>query len=100
MFHILLQHRFENLKGHELVQARQYALEENCTGRDIDVAQPWSLAFRPGMKINMSMIFQDFSDLHGACPRCKKLSEAPRDTTVQWFVKDDRTSRSEIIAKS
>lgn len=84
MFHSLLEHHFENQKGHYMVLRQEYALEENCTGEDIDRSRPWSASFRRGMKVNMSMVFTDISIVNGCCPRCKTAAEAPDDLSVQW----------------
>ena len=35
-FHSLLEDRFQGRKGHEMVRRRKYALEEVCTGKDLD----------------------------------------------------------------
>ncbi|RYO92152.1 hypothetical protein DL762_001810 [Monosporascus cannonballus] len=56
-FYGLLEHYFEDKKGHPMVLRREYALEENCSGKDIDHSLPWSASFRRGMKVNMSMVF-------------------------------------------
>lgn len=84
MFYKLVEHRFENLKGHEMVLRRQFALEENCTGRDIDANLPWSASFRRGMKINMSMVFTNVEIASGCCPRCRTAATAPENQSVCW----------------
>jgi hypothetical protein len=63
----------------------QYALEEDCTGKDFDRQQPLSLSLRRGMKVNMSMQFDAI--LHSVtprtCPRCKAENDCPDGMTIQ-----------------
>ncbi|KAK3941234.1 hypothetical protein QBC46DRAFT_353431 [Diplogelasinospora grovesii] len=83
MFHSLLEHRFQNLKGHQLVQQQAYALEENCTGKNIDRRRPWSASVRRGMKVNMSMVFTDVPDGEERCPGCKTGADFPENGAIQ-----------------
>ncbi|KAH6685669.1 hypothetical protein F5X68DRAFT_209105 [Plectosphaerella plurivora] len=82
MLYKLVEHRFENLKGHDMVLRREYALEESCTGKDFDVRIPWSASLRRGMKINMSMVFTNVNMSSGRCPRCGTLASAPKNQSV------------------
>ncbi|KAK0743119.1 hypothetical protein B0T18DRAFT_175737 [Schizothecium vesticola] len=77
----LLEDQFIGQNGYEMVCRRQYTLEENCTGKDIERQVPISQVLRRGMKINMSMVFQ-MDILSGACPRCNTDSQAPKGLTI------------------
>lgn len=81
---MLLETRFKKRKGYDLVVKRQFALEESCSGKDLDQTLPLNACLRRGMKINMSMIFVNVQILKGFCPRCKIETDAPEETTVQW----------------
>lgn len=85
MFEILLAHRFENRRGHSMVVQKQFALEESCSGADIERHVPWSVAIRPGMKINMSMVFPKESEALEDCPRCRTKLDVPKRTGAEWY---------------
>ncbi|RYP69338.1 hypothetical protein DL771_006148 [Monosporascus sp. 5C6A] len=80
---MLLQIRFKKRKGYDMVLKRQFALEENWSGRDLDQTLPLIACLRPGMKINMSMVFVNPKLIQGSCPRCKTAIDAPEDITIQ-----------------
>ncbi|KAF6803827.1 hypothetical protein CPLU01_16091 [Colletotrichum plurivorum] len=84
MFEVLLAHRFENRRGHSMVLRKQFALEESCSGADIERHIPWSVAIRPGMKINMSMVFPKDSKVLEKCPRCKTKLKDLKRINVEW----------------
>lgn len=86
MFHLLLAHQFENRKGHKRVLNGEYALEEACTGTDIDTSLPLSASVRKGMKINMSIIFMVDTIITQPerCPRCETSYSAAENVVVQW----------------
>ncbi|KAK7222566.1 hypothetical protein V2G26_010569 [Clonostachys chloroleuca] len=82
-FQQLLQHHFEEPKGHRMVIQGKYALEENITGNDLNQSLPPKASFRRGMKINMSMIFTRDQMTPGVCPRCGIDNNAPENTNVK-----------------
>ena len=67
-----------------MVTKRLYALEESCSGRDLDQSIPLSACIRRGMKINMSMVFVNAKIIQGICPRCKTAVDSPKDALVNW----------------
>ncbi|KAH6971410.1 hypothetical protein BKA56DRAFT_635546 [Ilyonectria sp. MPI-CAGE-AT-0026] len=87
-FNGLLEHRFEKLKGHDMVARGEYALEESCTGKDIDRTHPWSASFRRGMKVNMSMVFTNIAMVRGCCPRCETVADALENVTIRCTNKE------------
>jgi hypothetical protein len=42
------------------------------------------MCFRPGQKIDMSMVFSDLDANSNHCPRCGTRSEALAETRTQW----------------
>jgi hypothetical protein len=86
-FYKLLQLRFETIgKGQELIQRRQFALEDSSSGLDVNRSLPISVSFRRGMKIDMSMMFSNDDAIEGVCPKCRTPANAPENTTIQWYV--------------
>jgi hypothetical protein len=84
MFHLLLAHQFENRRGHWRVLNRQYALEEACAKSDIDSSLPWAVSVRPGMRVNMSIVFKNVDIVRGLCPRCETPHNLPDDVNFKW----------------
>ncbi|KAK8063395.1 hypothetical protein PG996_008047 [Apiospora saccharicola] len=84
-FNSLLEMWFSKRKGLELVQSRLFALEDDCSGQDIDRNLPMSTCLRRGMKINMSFIFTE-DGLRGCCPRCGTTMSNQNNNNVQCSV--------------
>ena len=53
---LILQERFETRPGHQKILEDEFAIEEDITGQDISRENKFSICFRPGQKINMSLI--------------------------------------------
>ena len=87
MFHIIIAHQFENRRGHQKVVRQQYALEEACTERDINQSLPWTVSMRRGMRIHMSIVFEELPVSTTSCPGCKTEHDVPQDVNFQWSVK-------------
>ncbi|KAK3349545.1 hypothetical protein B0T25DRAFT_482206 [Lasiosphaeria hispida] len=81
--HGLLEMRFKKKKGYDMVLQRQFALEESCTGNDLDRSCPLKACLRRGMKVDMSMVFATGTVLRGSCPRCKTPIDATEGVTIQ-----------------
>ncbi|EJT77274.1 hypothetical protein GGTG_07186 [Gaeumannomyces tritici R3-111a-1] len=82
----IIRRRFEalRLKGYEKILRRQYALEDDCSGRDLDRSRPPKAWLRRGMKVNMSMIFATGQHLtRDQCPRCQMAVVTMEEVTVQ-----------------
>lgn len=66
----------------------RYVLEQASSGRDIDMDIPWLASFRPGVKVNMSMMLFEELIVPGRCPRCYILGSvqgnAPEDANAKW----------------
>ena len=84
MLDIILAKRFEKHPGHRLVESGQFAIEENITGREFIRTSDWSMSFRPGQKVDMSVHFPDTEAKSSHCPRCQTKSAASSDVRAQW----------------
>ncbi|KAL8366010.1 hypothetical protein RB595_004679 [Gaeumannomyces hyphopodioides] len=104
-FDYMLCRRFEELRltGIEKVRKQQYALEDDCSGKDLCRSRPLKAWLRRGMKVNMSIIFratkQDLA--RSQCPRCHTPVVAREGRAVQcetdhcgmWFRVSERRRR-------
>jgi hypothetical protein len=83
----IIERRFENSIGYDMVVKQEYALEDDCNGRIIDKEQPFEQAFRVKKKVNMNMLYTR----RGAairmllCPRCELPANVPDGDRVQWY---------------
>ncbi|PMD60566.1 uncharacterized protein K444DRAFT_612697 [Hyaloscypha bicolor E] len=103
---VLLLERFENRHGHQKILKGEFAIEEDKTGKDISRKTQFKMCFRPGQKVDMSMIFSDHDADSNHCPRCQTKSEASVGTRTQcaschmWFQRlvelDDETNLEPI----
>lgn len=79
----MVAHQFKGRKGFSKVQRMEYNLEESFSGKIVDRRLPVQYALRPGMKVDMSMIFVGIK-IDGVCPRCKTRTQATEGVTVLW----------------
>ncbi|OCL05936.1 hypothetical protein AOQ84DRAFT_412323 [Glonium stellatum] len=83
MFDSALELRFANVPGLWKVKWKEYVLEERATGRETLRIRPFDLSFRPGQRIDMSIIFQRFfetgtSSAAISCLGCHFPSDKPQ----------------------
>ena len=93
-FEAVLKIRFEGLHGHPKVLSREYALQDNRTGLDLERDVPWHRQIIPGQEINMDVIFRSSETQgygKGQCPGCKRIYEIS-DNKVKWYVFIHRTT--------
>lgn len=91
-FEAVLEARFEGRKGFSKVRRGDYVLQEDATAQEVDREMDWDLAFMPGQKINMSLIFRreqqiesmGTSDDSPVCPHCQEVNSGSPDKNVQW----------------
>ena len=83
MLEAMLTKRFEKHPGHSKMLRREFAIED-ITGRELSRTTEWSMCFRPGQKIDMSMVFQETSVNSNHCPRCGTQSAASSEIRTQW----------------
>ena len=84
MLDMILLKRFEKRPGHQKVLKGEYAIEEGTTGRDVSRENELSFCFRPGQKVDMSMIFSDLGANSNYCPRCGTKSKDSAEARTQW----------------
>jgi hypothetical protein len=87
MFDTIIVKRFEEQPGYKMVQRRQFAIEDDLTGREASRSFGWSICLRPGQKINMTMIFPDSDANSTSCPGCGTESAASTEDRIQWYFK-------------
>jgi len=85
MFETLLTKRFEKLQGYKKVLLKEYAIEDSRSGREISDKKEWSMCFRPGQKVDMSMVFKQ-SEASTSCPGCRTESESTNESVTEWYV--------------
>ena len=88
-FYAVLTTRFEGLPGHDKIERREFALQERVTSREISSNEPWEIAFRPGVSVCMSLVFQrdaKTADSQSHCPYCGNISEKETTDDVHWRV--------------
>lgn len=85
-FEAVLKIRFDDAMGISKVGRGEYVLQESATGRDVDRGTDWNLAFFPGQKIAMSMLFikVEKDAESGSCPYCFTLSDKSDNSSIQW----------------
>ncbi|KAG7287105.1 hypothetical protein NEMBOFW57_006610 [Staphylotrichum longicolle] len=66
------------------IAKREYTLEDEVTGKDLDQTLPPALSLRRGMKLNMSMIFAVDVQRSRTCPRCHTDNMVPDNRTIPW----------------
>jgi hypothetical protein len=84
MFDMILAKRFEKHPGHVKIQRREFAIEEGSSGEELNRRVDWSICFRPGQKVDMSVVFQEGSGDQNQCPRCRKRSQLSSEVRIQW----------------
>lgn len=84
-FVAVLRVRFKEV-GLNKIEKGEFAISEVATKRDIDLLQSWSRCFRPGQKVNMSMIFHlSPGNKDNSCPVCGFINSGSSDTEIKWY---------------
>lgn len=91
-FNDILKMRFREQLGLRKVMRGEYVLQYRGSGKEIDTTQRCESVFRPGLCIDMSMVFVE-ADTGGegtdtdACPNptCKAKSNQPLGVEVIWY---------------
>lgn len=86
MFDMIISKRFEKHRGYTKIQRKEFAIEEAFTGREVSRSSDWTMAFCPGQKIDMSVIFSERDTVSNSCPRCRVSSPELTEAKVQWYV--------------
>ena len=83
----LLKVEFKDV-GLRKIEKGQFLIEDSNTHRKIDLSKPWKLCFRPGQRVNMSMIFENLrSGERGKtiCPSCHEVSDGSAGSVKAWY---------------
>jgi hypothetical protein len=83
MFETILVKRFEHLPGKDKVVRKEYAIEESRSGRELTRNREWSMCFRAGQKVDMSMVFKQKQPAT-TCPGCQAETQAADAAIIQW----------------
>jgi hypothetical protein len=89
-FDAILRLRFQDVQGFKKVQNNEYVLQEHATKREIKRTRRWDVAFMPGQRVDMSLVFVKAEKAEEtpstSCPNCRATSTKSQDSEVQWFV--------------
>lgn len=88
-FQAVLEVKFRDVPGLKKVQSLEYTVQDVASRRKIDLTKSWESTFRPGRRMNMSMIFQQNEAQSSSCPGCLSENIVVGDDTnedVQWSV--------------
>lgn len=88
-FQAVLEARFRDVPGLKKVKNLEYTVHDVASRRKIDLTKPWESTFRPGRRMNMSVIFQQNQAQSSSCPGCFSENIVVGDDTnedVQWSV--------------
>lgn len=88
-FQAVLEARFQDVPGLKKVKSLEYALQDLATRRKIDVTKSWESIFRPGRRVNMSMVFSQYQAQSSLCPGCSSANVILGDdenNDIQWLV--------------
>lgn len=83
MLDMIITKHFEKHPGYQKIQQREYAIEDGLSGKELSRASDWTNCFRPGLKVDMSVIFKEKSTANH-CPRCQTPSRASSEVRTQW----------------
>lgn len=70
-FDTALEDRFEMRPGYRKIKRREYVLRVSATKKDIDRSVAFDSCFVPGLRVDMSMVFDSDSTDLTSCPGCK-----------------------------
>ncbi|KAH8654567.1 hypothetical protein BGZ60DRAFT_435693 [Tricladium varicosporioides] len=82
-FDDVLETHFRLLPGTRKVARREYSIEDSATCTEFSRNHPWVSYCKPGIKIDMSMVFKDINKLNATCPKCNTVSEGKRGVMVE-----------------
>jgi hypothetical protein len=68
----------------QMIDRREFVIEESGSQTMIDITRPWSTLFFPGQRLAMSMIFQMPGAYEQSCPRCHAVYDEPADKEITW----------------
>jgi len=66
------------------VAKREYAIKDSATSTTFSRDRPWAVLCKAGLKVDMSMIFNDKNKTSVECPRCNTISKEQKGMMVEW----------------
>lgn len=76
----------DNLKDHESATKRidrgEFVISDVATKRDIDLRRAWNVCFRPGQRVDMSMVMSELYEPTPTCPSCKAEYNGSSDDDI------------------
>jgi len=83
----VLRSNFKNIRsGTQKIDHGEFVIQDSILKRDINLIDPWESCFRPGQRVDMSMIFLSKKDTCQYCPACHQGTNFPADHDIEWFV--------------
>ena len=83
----MLELNFEKLGfAAEKIRNDEFAIEDSMTKQDIDLQGDWEMCFRPGQKVDMSMLFDRNMDFPSSCPRCRHSCDGRAEDDIEWYL--------------
>ncbi|KAF4986960.1 hypothetical protein FDECE_15678 [Fusarium decemcellulare] len=101
----IIREQFKGRNGEHRVARHRYALQDHATHNELSRSTPWSRAFRPYQKVNMSILCNEMpNESHTAptksCPRCHHGCSSGETTEIQWWVEFHLGLRKFIVDNS
>jgi hypothetical protein len=85
----VLRSNFKNIgSGANKIDRGEFAIQDSIKRRDIDLTAAWESCFRPGQRVDMSMIFTSAKILSRSCPACQEDhgDGFTKDQDIEWSV--------------
>jgi Fungal N-terminal domain of STAND proteins len=82
-FKAVLMANFREAGAAEKIENNEFAIEDVATQADIDLSKEWTSVFNPGQRVEMSMVFTDFSRSQMRCPSCGSQNNK-WDIEIHW----------------
>lgn len=94
----ILEFRFRQLQGHKKIFQKQYGIQDEATGREVERSRTWQSAFLPGQRVEMSMVFHseeptDSDPNSVTCPGCHTPATNSTDSDIHctkcsiWYLR-------------
>jgi hypothetical protein len=73
--------------GAQKIDRGEFAIQDSVRKRDIDLSRPWGACFRPGQRVDMSMIFTTRESHTQTCPACHHIDreEIAEDQDIECY---------------
>jgi hypothetical protein len=84
IFDDVLQSHFQKLPGAKKVAKREFAIEDSLNRKTFSRDCQWTSFCKAGLKIDMSMIFNDRNKTSMVCPKCDTISNEEKGIMVEW----------------